>query len=94
MIYNSKLELALKVGGDIMGKKKNDNKIIDICGRTCKVHPSFRSKMTKQLVESGTELLQEDIKNCVCVFLLDDDSIEYPIHLYQVNLKQYKYYSN
>jgi hypothetical protein len=72
----TELNTAKVKGERVMVKKKKDIKIIE---RICKVHPSFMAKMTKQLGESGSELLQEDITNCVCVFIAHEGEVKFDI---------------
>lgn len=63
-----------------MRGKKRDIKIIEIDERICKVHPSFMTKMAKQLEESGSELLQEDIINCVCMFFVHEGEVKFDVN--------------
>lgn len=51
--------------------------LIEINERVCEVHPSFKEKMATQLQEHGDRLLQEDIKNCVCMFFVHEGEVKF-----------------
>lgn len=60
-----------------MGEKKKNTMLIEINERVCEVHPSFKVKMATQLQEHGDRLLQEDIKNCVCMFFIHEGEVKF-----------------
>ncbi|MFJ7730217.1 hypothetical protein ACIQXV_29590 [Neobacillus sp. NPDC097160] len=55
--------------------KYKEFELITVAYDEYEFHPSFASKMTSQLTDSGSKLLEEPIANCVCALFINEDKV-------------------